>query len=192
MTLRCGCRAWKKMLPMWRQEMVTWLIAGQAKEHSFSVCWSGSRWHRRQGKPQFPRDTSGGSPSSGGGSFNCWSNQSSQQSTLIRVSGESNWPAWPGRGLRVTVNLPIFKDEKTKDAVTYHSWQWDIAMFCCSGWENQHLLPYVLWSLQDFSGDLARSLGEDATLNDVLQTLDEHYGILMTFDNLSKELYSLK
>ena len=37
-----------------------------------------------------------------------------------------------------------------------------------------------------------RSLGEDATLGDVLQTLDEHYGVVMTFDALSKELYSLK
>ena len=29
-------------------------------------------------------------------------------------------------------------------------------------------------------------------LNDVLQMLDEHYGIVMTFNTLSKELYSLK
>ena len=36
-----------------------------------------------------------------------------------------------------------------------------------------------------------RSLGEDATLGDVLWMLDEHYGIMMTFDALSKELYSL-
>ena len=43
-----------------------------------------------------------------------------------------------------------------------------------------------------FPGDLARSLDEDATLNDVLQMLDEHYGMVMTFNTLSKELYSLK
>ena len=41
-------------------------------------------------------------------------------------------------------------------------------------------------------GDLARSLGEDTTLNDILQTLDEYYGMVMTFDTLSMELYSLK
>ena len=35
-----------------------------------------------------------------------------------------------------------------------------------------------------------RSLGEDATLGDVLQMLDEHYGIVMTFNTLSKEIYS--
>ena len=37
-----------------------------------------------------------------------------------------------------------------------------------------------------------RSLDEDATIGDVLQMLDEHYGIMRTFNTLSKELYSLK
>ena len=43
-----------------------------------------------------------------------------------------------------------------------------------------------------FLGDLARSLGEDASMNDILQMLDEHYGVVMTLDTLSKELLSLK
>ena len=37
-----------------------------------------------------------------------------------------------------------------------------------------------------------RSLGEDAILGDVLWMLDKHCGIMMTFDALSKDLYSLK
>ena len=88
--------------------------------------------------------------------------------------------------------MPILKDKKTKDAVTYCFWQWEVAIFHCLGWEDQHLLPYVFWSLQGFLGDLARSLGKDTTLNDVLQMLDEHYGIVKMFDALSKELYPLK
>ena len=40
--------------------------------------------------------------------------------------------------------------------------------------------PMSLGSLQGFPGDLARSLGKDATLNDALWMLDEHYGIVMT------------
>ena len=47
-------------------------------------------------------------------------------------------------------------------------------------------------SLQGFLVDLARSLDEDATLTNILQTLDEHYDMVMMFDTLSKELYSLK
>ena len=38
--------------------------------------------------PQFPRGMSGGSPSSGGGSSDCRSHQSSQKSKMMRVSGE--------------------------------------------------------------------------------------------------------
>ena len=79
-----------------------------------------------------------------------------------------------------------------KDAVTYCSWQWDMATFHWSAWDNHHLLPYVFHSLQGFPGDLAQSLGEDATLSDIRQTLDEHYGVVMMFNTLSKEWYSLK
>ena len=39
---------------------------------------------------------------------------------------------------------------------------------------------------------MARSLGEDAILSDVLQILDKHYGVVMMFVFLSKELYYLK
>ena len=99
---------------------------------------------------------------------------------------------WAGRGVRVKVNLLIFNDEKTKDAVTYYLGQWDRAIFCHLGWDDQHLLPFVFWSLQGFPGDLARSLGEDATLNDVFKTLGKHYSIVMAFNTLSKDLYSLK
>ena len=89
-------------------------------------------------------------------------------------------------------NLPIFKAEKTKETVTYHCWQWDITIFHHSGWDDQHLLLYMFRSLQGFPGDLVRSLGENATLTNILQMLDEHYGMVMMFDALSKELYSLK
>ena len=41
-------------------------------------------------------------------------------------------------------------------------------------------------------GNLAGSLGKDATLSNVLKMLDEHYNVIMTFDTLSKALYSLK
>ena len=84
---------------------------------------------------------------------------------MTRGSRGSNGAGRGGKGLWVKVSLPIFKDEKTKDAVTYHSWQWDIAIFHCSEWDNQHLLLYIFQSLQGFPGDLARSLGEECYLD---------------------------
>ena len=52
--------------------------------------------------------------------------------------------------------------------------------------------PMFFKSLQGFLGDLVRGLGEDTTLSNVLWMLDKHYGVIMTFDTLSKELYCLK
>ena len=48
---------------------------------------------------------------------------------MMTGSRESNQAGRTGRGLRVKVNLLIFKDEKTKDAVSYCLWWWDIAIF---------------------------------------------------------------
>ena len=101
---------------------------------------------------------------------------------MMRTSQGSDRLAHGGRGIQVKVNLPIFEDEKVKDVVTYCSWQWDVAFFWWSVCDNQHLLPYIFSSLQGFLGDLARSFGEDASLSNVLQTFDEHYGVVMMFN----------
>ena len=69
---------------------------------------------------------------------------------------------------------------------------WDVAVFHLSGWHNHHLLLYIFYLLQGFPGDLASILDKDATLSDVLQTLDKHYGVVIMFKTLSKEIYSLK
>ena len=109
---------------------------------------------------------------------------------MTGASSQSNRSVCVGRGHNVKVNILIFKDDKSQDAITNCSWQWDIAIFCQSGWDNQYLLPYIFCS-QGFPGYLARSFGADVTLNDVLHMLEKQCGVVMTFDTLNKELYSL-
>ena len=38
---------------------------------------------------------------------------------------------WPCRetGGHMKINLPVFKDEETKDAVMYQSWHWDVTVY---------------------------------------------------------------
>ena len=36
------------------------------------------------------------------------------------------------------INLPIFKDEDAKDAITYQSWRWDLTIYCCAGMLELH------------------------------------------------------
>ena len=52
------------------------------------------------------------------------------------------------------INLPIFKDEDAKDAVTYQSWRWDLTMYQCAGSRDCTLLPYAIRSLQGYPGEL--------------------------------------
>ena len=89
------------------------------------------------------------------------------------------------------INLPIFKDEDTKDAVTYQSWRWDLMVYHHAGCRDHTLLLYVIWSLQGYPRELVWSLGMDITLDDVLTILDEHYSNIKALDALNQELFQL-
>ena len=73
------------------------------------------------------------------------------------------------------INLPIFKDKDAKDAVTYHSWRWDLTVYHHVGCQDLMLLPYTIWSLQGYPRELVQSsqirynLGQ--CVNDLGQTL---------------------
>ena len=90
------------------------------------------------------------------------------------------------------INLPIFKDEDAKDAVTYQSWWWDLMVYCCAGCRDCTLLLYAIWSLQGYPRELVQSLGTDITLDDVLTILDEHYNNVKALGALNQELFQLR
>ena len=90
------------------------------------------------------------------------------------------------------INLPIFKDEDAKDAVTYQSWRWDLMVYQHAGCRDHTLLPYAIRSLQGYPGELVQSSGTDITLDDVLMILDEHYNNLKALDVLNQELFQLQ
>ena len=89
----------------------------------------------------------------------------------------------PGGHLKI--NLPVFKDEDTKDAIMYQSWHWDLTVYHHAGCWDCILLPYIICSLQGYLGELVMSLGMDITLDDVLTILDEHYNNVKALDVLN-------
>ena len=89
------------------------------------------------------------------------------------------------------INLPIFKDEDAKDAVTYQSWRWDLMVYRFPGCRNHTLLPYAIRSLQGYSRELVWSSGTYITLDDVLTILDEHYNNVKVLVVLNQELFQL-
>ena len=89
------------------------------------------------------------------------------------------------------INLPVFKDEDAKDAVTYQSWRWDLTVYRHAGCRDHTLLPYAIWSLQGYPSELVWSSGMDITLDDVLIILDEHYNNMKALDALNHDLFQL-
>ena len=94
--------------------------------------------------------------------------------------------------MHMKINLPIFKDEDAKDAVTYQSWRWDLTVYRCAGCRDRTLLPYAIRSLQGYPGELVWSSGTDITLDDVLMILDEHYNNVKALDALNQELFQMR
>ena len=90
------------------------------------------------------------------------------------------------------INLPIFKDEDAKDAVTYQSWRWDMMVYRCAGCRDRTLLPYAIRSLQGYPGKLVWSSGTDITLDEVLTILDKHYNNVKALDALNQELFQMR
>ena len=90
------------------------------------------------------------------------------------------------------INLPIFKDEDAKDAVTYQSWRWDLTVYRHAGCRDRTLLPYTIRSLQGYLGELVWSSGTDITLDHALTILDEHYNNIKALDALNQELFQMR
>ena len=90
------------------------------------------------------------------------------------------------------INLPIFKDEETKDAITYQNWRLDLIVYHHVGCWDHTLLPYGIQSLQGYPGELVWCLGMDITLDNVLTTIDEHYNNVKALDALNQQLFQLQ
>ena len=90
------------------------------------------------------------------------------------------------------INLPIFKDEDAKDAVTCQSWRWDLTVYRHAGCRDCTLLPYAIRSLQGYPGELVWSSSTDITLDDVLMILDEHYNNVKALNALNQELFQMR
>ena len=85
--------------------------------------------------------------------FESHRSSASMVSLMLSLSDSSKGSEhpWQGRwcgeaGAYMKINLPIIKDEDTKDAVTYHSWRWDLTVYHHVGCRDHTLLLYAIWS----------------------------------------------
>ena len=54
------------------------------------------------------------------------------------------------------------------------------------------LLPYAIWSLQGYPGELVQSSGMDIMLDDMLTILHKHSNNVKALDVLNQELFQLR
>ena len=114
----------------------------------------------------------------------------SERSGGSRCPHHDQQPCRESRG-HMKINLPIFKDEDTKDTITYQSWCWDLTVYHHTRCQDCTLLPYAIYSLQGYPGELVRYSGADIILDDILTILDEHYNKVKALDYLNQELFQL-
>ena len=145
---------------------------------------------QRPQSPRFPLPSPDHSFESDRSSLSMTSLMSSRSDCSDR-SRCSRWGRQYCEETPMKINLPIFKDEDAKDAVTYQSWRWDLTVYWHARCRDQTLLPYAIRSLQGYPGELARSSSTDISLDDVLTILDEHYNNVKVLDALNQELFQL-
>ena len=98
---------------------------------------------------------------------------------------------WEARA-HMKINIPIFKDEDAKDAVTYQSWRWDLMVYHHAGCrDHTHTPPIYHLVFARLPRELAWNLGMGITLDDMLTILDEHYNNVKALDTLNQELFQL-
>ena len=123
---------------------------GQPMPHWPPGGWNCNRCRRDQRQP--PPQLLLPSPDHG---FESYRSLLSMASSMSSISDrlEGFWHSWHGRQCgevraHVTINLPVFKDEDAKDAITYQSWRWDLTVYQLVGCRDCTLLPYAIQSLQ--------------------------------------------
>ena len=149
------------------------------------------RRDQRQRPPRIPSPSPDQGSESDGSSTSVVSSMSSQSDHSDR-SGHLRRGRRHREETGMKINLPIFKDEDAKDAVTYQSWRWDLTVYRHAGCRDRTLLPYAIRSLQGYPGKLVQSLGTDITLDGILTILDEHYNNVKALDALNQELFQMR
>ena len=122
-------------------------------DYPWTPCQSsrGQECNRRRGdqrppSPRFPSPSLDHGLESDRSSLSMMSSMSSRSDHSDR-SRHSRWGRWHWEETHMKINLPIFKDKDTKDAVTYQSWRWDLTVYQHAGCRDHTLLPYAIRSL---------------------------------------------
>ena len=131
----------------------------------------------------------------GGGYGSDWSQSTASTTTRRRRKkrrGRKSPEASDPKGkFSYKIDLPVFDDIAKNAKVTYVTWRFDVQKHR-KVHSDDSLLPHVYRSLQGFPGELARSLGDDITLKELVEGLDDYFGVVIDYDAMCRALYNIK
>lgn len=87
--------------------------------------------------------------------------------------------------------LPVFSGQENKGDVTYEVWSYEVKCLQNSLTVPNHiLLQAIRTSLRGDARSMITSLGENATVADILNKLDGYYGLVSTCETLMQNFFS--
>ena len=97
-------------------------------------------------------------------------------------------------GRRKKLNLPIFRDSSSDNAITYDDWRSKVDNYVREGHSHQLIRDSVLSALEGRPCHTAKAamVDGDGSLKSVMSTLDQVYGGTMTYTTLLNKLNSVQ
>ena len=92
------------------------------------------------------------------------------------------------------LNLPIFRDSSSDNAITYDEWRSEVDNFVWEGHPSNLIRDSALSALEGHPRHTAKAAMEDGdgTLRSVMSTLDQVYGGATTYTTLLNKLNSMQ
>ena len=97
-------------------------------------------------------------------------------------------------GRRKKLNLPIFRDSSSDNAITYNDWRSEVDNYVREGHSHQLIRDLVLSALEGHPRHTAKAamVDSDGSLKSVMSTLDQVYGGATTYTTLLNKLNSVQ
>ena len=97
-------------------------------------------------------------------------------------------------GQRKKLNLPIFRDSSSDNAITYDDWCSEVDNYVTEGHSHQLIRDSVLSALEGCPHHTAKAamVDEDGSLKSIMSTLDQVYGGATTYTTLLNKLNSIQ
>ena len=97
-------------------------------------------------------------------------------------------------GRRKKLNLPIFRDSSSDNAITYDDWRNEVDNYVREGHSHQLIRDSVLSTLEGRPHHTAKAamVDGDGSLKSIMSTLDQVYGGATTYTTLLNKLNSIQ